>query len=67
MTVDVWCEICGFKWDSLDPEVAYRYGDGRWECRNEVACFDRFRIGRAVERAIDALDVPPLTVVPDDV
>jgi alpha-D-ribose 1-methylphosphonate 5-phosphate C-P lyase len=35
------CEICGKQWAALDPGVRYVHGDGRWECADEVACFDR--------------------------
>ena len=37
----VYCAIDGQQWDALDPGVRYVYGDGRWECADEVACFDR--------------------------
>ena len=40
--MDVFCEICGTRWDSRDPGVRYIYGDGRWECYDEVACFARY-------------------------
>ena len=40
--MDVFCEICGKKWDSRDPAVSYIYGDGRWECYSEVECFARY-------------------------
>lgn len=54
--MDVWCEICGRRWDQLDPGVRYIYGDGRWECRDEEQCFMR--------RAIEAASVP-LHAVPE--
>ena len=36
-----YCAICGHMHDTLDPAVRYVYGDGRWECVDEVACFAR--------------------------
>ena len=44
-----WCEICGKQWAALDPGVRYVHGDGRWECADETACFDR----RAMQQALD--------------
>jgi hypothetical protein len=43
------CEICGKEWAALDPGVRYVHGDGRWECVEEVPCFDR----RSMQRALD--------------
>jgi hypothetical protein len=37
----VHCAIDGQQWDALDPGVRFVHGDGRWECVDEVACFDR--------------------------
>jgi hypothetical protein len=37
----VYCAIDGQQWDALDPGVRFVHGDGRWECVDEVACFDR--------------------------
>lgn len=39
--MDVFCEVCGKKWDQQDPAVRFVYGDGRWECVEEVPCFGR--------------------------
>jgi hypothetical protein len=39
--MDVFCAIDGQRWDALDPGVRFVHGDGRWECVDEVACFDR--------------------------
>ena len=47
--MDVFCDICGHRWDSRDPGVRYLYGDGRWECDDEPACFTR----RAMQAGLD--------------
>lgn len=39
--MDVFCEICDKRWDARDPSVRYIFGDGRWECHDEAACFER--------------------------
>jgi hypothetical protein len=39
--MDVFCEICGHRWDSRDPDVTYWHGDGAWECADEGLCFER--------------------------
>lgn len=49
--MDVWCEICGHRWDQLDPGVRFVYGDGRWECQDETLCFGRRAIAVALEQA----------------
>jgi hypothetical protein len=43
------CAICGKQWAALDPGVRFVHGDGRWECVEEVPCFDR----RAMQAALD--------------
>jgi hypothetical protein len=43
------CAICGKQWAALDPGVRFVHGDGRWECAEEVPCFDR----RAMQAALD--------------
>jgi hypothetical protein len=43
------CAICGKQWAALDPGVRYVHGDGRWECAEEVPCFDR----RAMQAGLD--------------
>ena len=48
--MDATCAICGKTWDTLDPGVRFIHGDGRWECADEPACFDR----RALQRGLDA-------------
>ena len=48
--MDAFCVICGKQWDALAPGVRFVRGDGRWECPDEVACFDR----RAMQRGLDA-------------
>jgi hypothetical protein len=53
----VWCEICGKQWDSQDPGVRYWYGEGDWSCNDEVQCFNRFHIQRALDAAAEALRV----------
>lgn len=55
--MDVWCKICGFRWDLLDPGVRFVYGDGRWECMDEVQCFGRRSIGAALELATVPLHI----------
>lgn len=55
--MDVWCEICGHKWDSRDPGVRYLYGGGCWECFDEAQCFARRNIGIALEQAASSLRV----------
>jgi len=50
------CAICPKRWDALDPGVRYVHGDGRWECADEVACFDRRAIQAGLDRAWAALD-----------
>lgn len=52
--MDVWCEICGHKWDSLNPAVRFVYGDGRWECADEVQCFARVGIRAALDLVMAA-------------
>jgi hypothetical protein len=47
----VFCAIDGQQWDALDPGVRYVHGDGRWECVDEVACFDR----RSAQRVPDGV------------
>lgn len=41
--MNVFCQICGMKWDSRDPGVRYLYGDDQWECYDEGPCFERHR------------------------
>jgi hypothetical protein len=47
--MDVWCEICGKRWDSRDPAVRYWYIGDEWACDDESACFDRRSAQRAGE------------------
>lgn len=54
------CEICGKQWEVLDPAVRYVHGDGRWECADEVACFDRRAMQRGLAAAWSAVDVAAL-------
>ena len=54
--MDVWCEICGHCWDSLDPGVRFIHGDGRWECYDETQCFAR----RSMRVALDSLAAEPV-------
>lgn len=54
--MDVTCEICAKVWDSLDSGVRYVYGDGRWECADEQACFDRRSMQRGLDAAWAAVD-----------
>jgi hypothetical protein len=49
--MDVWCEICGKRWDRRDPEVRFWYIGGEWSCDDESACFDR----RSAQRAGDSV------------
>ena len=56
---NVWCEICGKRWASLDPGVRYIFGDGRWECYDETQCFGRVHIAAALESAAATLEVVP--------
>ena len=58
--MDVWCAICGHLWDALDPAVRFVYGDGRWECADEVQCFAR----RAIRAALDSASEPLRAVQP---
>lgn len=58
--MDVWCAICGHRWDSLDPGVRFVYGDGRWECYDEDLCFGR----RAIQLALDTAAEPLRVVEP---
>ena len=67
------CQICGKAWDAQDPGVRYVHGDGRWECTDEVACFDRRSMQRGLAGAwalldavSEALDLP-LGVLPPGV
>ena len=55
--MDVFCEICDKRWDSLDPGVRYVYGDGRWECYDETQCFARQQIRVALNWAF--AQMPP--------
>jgi hypothetical protein len=59
--MEVTCEICGHVWNQQDPEVRFVYGDGRWECRDEVQCFGRRAIVRALEHAFSQM--PPAVPV----
>ncbi len=52
----VFCAICPERWDALDPGVRYVHGDGRWECVDEVACFGRRSMQRALDAAWAAVD-----------
>ena len=52
----VFCAICPKMWDALDPGVRYVHGDGRWECADEQACFDRRAIQRGLDRAWAEVD-----------
>ncbi len=52
----VFCAIDGQQWDALDPGVRYVHGDGRWECADEVACFDRRSMQWALDVAWAAVD-----------
>ena len=66
--MDVFCHICGCRWDARDPAVRFIHGDGSWECYDEPACFDRAAIQRGLDRAWAALEAaqrPALQVVPD--
>ena len=53
--MDVWCQICGHKWDARDPGIRYLYGDGHYECFDEVQCFGRLSIRRALDAASEPL------------
>jgi hypothetical protein len=57
--MDAWCEICGKRWDSRDPGVRYIYGDGRYECFDEVQCFGRRSIRSALDVAARLLQAVP--------
>jgi hypothetical protein len=52
----VFCAIDGQQWDALDPGVRYVHGDGRWECVDEVACFDRRAMQRGLAEAWAVVD-----------
>jgi hypothetical protein len=39
--MDVFCEICGMRWDEQDPGVRLVWAEVRWECVEEVPCFGR--------------------------
>jgi hypothetical protein len=54
------CEICGKPWDALDPGIRYIHGDGRWECTDEIVCFDRASLQRGLDRAWSAVDAAAL-------
>jgi hypothetical protein len=58
------CEICGKQWAALDPGVRYVYGDGRWECADEVACFDRRAMQQALDDVWAQLEQMPVTRSP---
>lgn len=49
--MDVFCEICGYRWDSRDPGVQFIHGDGLWECHDEAQCFGR----RLIQRVLDKI------------
>jgi hypothetical protein len=51
------CGICSRRWDALDPGVRFVYGDGRWECADEVQCFARVGIRVALDSASRPLQV----------
>lgn len=51
--MDATCAICDKTWDTLDPGVRFIYGDGRWECWDEAACFKR----RSLQRDLDVSDL----------
>jgi hypothetical protein len=55
--MDVFCAIDGQRWDALDPGVRFVHGDGRWECVDEVACFDRRALQRGLDEAWRVLDL----------
>jgi hypothetical protein len=55
--VNVRCEICGKQYDSRDPGVRYWYGEGDWSCSDEVACFDRIHMQRALDASAEPLRV----------
>ena len=52
----VYCAIDGQQWDALDPGVRFVHGDGRWECVDEVACFDRLHAQAAEQEHVARLD-----------
>jgi hypothetical protein len=39
--MDVFCSICGQRWDMRNPEVRRMGSDSTWECNDESACFTR--------------------------
>jgi hypothetical protein len=49
------CDICGHRWHALDPGVRFIYGDGRWECADEVQCFARVAIRAALDAAAGSM------------
>ena len=58
MHVDCFCQICGKRWDTLDPAVRWLAFDGEWSCVDEVACFTR-------RTAQQELEFNGLRAVPD--
>jgi hypothetical protein len=38
---DVFCDICGRRWDAQDPEVLRFWSEHVWECRDESLCLER--------------------------
>lgn len=50
----VHCCVCGERHSSASPAVLYRSADGRWWCRNELACLERHSaVLAAMQRALD--------------
>ena len=38
---DVFCHICGHRYQETDPRVRFILTDHVWECADEADCFDR--------------------------
>lgn len=49
MHEDVFCSVCGWRWDMYDPGVTRWWSFDEWACTDESACFGR-RAALSLER-----------------
>jgi hypothetical protein len=49
---DVFCDICGQRWDATDPGVRPYWSEYVWQCADESQCFTRKAMDDLIEEEI---------------